>query len=71
MLCVSGVEDRKANSTITILSLNKNKIGDAGACALANALTATLVTFPHSHTPCSFGHDGYGLALNRTKFLFA
>ena len=54
MLCGgSGVEDRKANSTITKLVLDRNKIGDAGACALANALTATLVTFSSlMHTMC-------------------
>ena len=35
---------RKANDTITKLDLGSNEIGDAGACALADSLKATLVT---------------------------
>ena len=35
---------RKANATITMMYLRSNKIGDKGAIALAECLTATLVT---------------------------
>ena len=35
---------RKANATITVMTLHCNKIGDKGATALAECLTATLVT---------------------------
>ena len=35
---------RKANATITVMNLGGNNIGDKGAIALAECLTATLVT---------------------------
>ena len=35
---------RKVNATITVMYLHCNKIGDKGATALAECLTATLVT---------------------------
>ena len=35
---------RKANDTITTMSLESNNIGEAGATALAESLKATLVT---------------------------
>ena len=35
---------RKANASITVMNLSFNKIGDKGAIALAECLTATLVT---------------------------
>ena len=37
-----AVQDQKANTTLTILSLWSNKVGDAGATALADALQATV-----------------------------
>ena len=47
----------KANATIQVLDLRKNKIGDRGAAALAKALTALLVMcFPVARATCSCGH---------------
>ena len=37
----------KANTTLTVLNLRYNKVGDAGAVALAAALKATAVTCTH------------------------
>ena len=39
----AAVQDQKANTTLTILSLSSNKVGDAGASALAGALQATVL----------------------------
>ena len=39
---VAAVNDHKANTTLTLLSLNNNKVADAGATALAEALEATV-----------------------------
>ena len=41
---VSPNKFRKANASITVMNLHSNKIGDKGAVALAECLTATLVT---------------------------
>ena len=41
---VSPNNFRKANASITVMDLHSNKIGDKGATALAECLTATLVT---------------------------
>ena len=42
---VAAVNDHKANSTLTFLRLDSNKVADAGAAALAEALTATVCRF--------------------------
>ena len=42
---VASVNDHKANTTLTYLRLNDNKVADAGAFALAEALTATVCRF--------------------------
>ena len=42
-LCVvAAVNDHKANTTLTKLSLDSNGVGNAGATALAAALQATV-----------------------------
>ena len=41
---VAAVEHCKANTSLTKLSLVDNKVGDAGATALADALQATVLT---------------------------
>ena len=65
----------KANRSITKLYLSGNKIGDKGACALADALRATLVTsFPHVRPTCGSSRDGYSVASNNAqifRFLFS
>ena len=38
-----GFLDHQANSTLFFLYLGRNQIGNAGACALADAIKATLV----------------------------
>ena len=49
----AGIGDRcssnhiQANSALTVLYLNSNKVGDAGAVALAEALKAMVVTCTH------------------------
>ena len=59
-----GVNYCKANRTITVLHLDENKIGDKGACALADALRATLVPcLPHVRATGASGHDGYTLTM--------
>ena len=42
---VAAVNDHKANTTLTYLRLDNNKVADAGAAALAEALTATVCRF--------------------------
>ena len=37
----------EANSALTKLNLERNKVGDAGAVAIAEALKATVVTCSH------------------------
>ena len=39
---VAAVNDHKANTTLTYLRLDSNKVADAGATALAEALKATV-----------------------------
>ena len=59
-----GVKYCKAKRTITVLHLDENKIGDKGACALADTLRATLVTcLPHVLPTPASGHDGYTLTM--------
>ena len=41
---VASVERCKANQALTTLDLDGNKVGDAGATALADALQATVLT---------------------------
>ena len=54
-----GVNYCKANRSILELYLHENKIGDKGACALADALRATLVTcFLHVRATGASGYDG-------------
>ena len=38
------VTEQKANTTLTLLYLAHNRVGDAGAVALADALQATVLT---------------------------
>ena len=65
-----GVQYNKANRSITKLYLDWNKIGDKGACALADALRATLVTsFPHARPARASGHDGYNPESHNARFL--
>ena len=42
---MGSVKDHKANTSLTALWLNCNKVGDAGASALADALRATILTY--------------------------
>ena len=42
---VAAVNDHKANTTLTGLGLDSNKVADAGATALAEALKATVCRF--------------------------
>ena len=42
---VAAVNDHKANTTLTGLRLDNNKVADAGATALAEALKATVCRF--------------------------
>ena len=59
-----GVKYCKANRSIIDLRLFDNKIGDKGACALADALRATLVPcLPHVRATGASGHDGYTLTV--------
>ena len=59
-----GVKYCKANRSIIDLCLFDNKIGDKGACALADALRATLVPcLPHVRATGASGHDGYTLTV--------
>ena len=65
-----GLQKNKANRSITNLDLSNNVIGDKGACALADALRATLVTsFPHARPTRVSGHDGYNLESHNARFL--
>ena len=41
---MGAVKDQKANTTLTKLFLSGNRVGDAGAAALADALQATVLT---------------------------
>ena len=41
---MGAVKDQKAKTTLTELCLYGNKVGDAGATALAEALKATVLT---------------------------
>ena len=41
---MGAVTDHKANATLTELNLYDNRVGDAGATALAEALRATVLT---------------------------
>ena len=41
---MGAVTDHKANATLTELNLYDNRVGDAGATALAEALKATVLT---------------------------
>ena len=70
-----GVQSNKANTTIIRLDLSNNVIGNEGACALADALRATLVTsFPHVRPTCGSSRDGYSVASNNAqifRFLFS
>ena len=43
-VCTGVVTDQKANATLTELNLCYNKVRDAGAAALADALKATVLT---------------------------
>ena len=60
---MSAVKDHKANTSLTVLSLEKNNVEDAGAAALADGLQATVLTckkcvFRASvccHRKCHFG----------------
>ena len=45
--CFLYSKNSKANSSLTVLNLWKNDVGDAGAVALAEALKATVVTCSH------------------------
>ena len=40
---MGAVTDHKANASLTALNLQWNKVGDAGATALAEALKATVL----------------------------
>ena len=59
---MGAVKDQKANTTLTKLFLNGNRVGDAGAAALADALKATVLTYMkcvfgacvRCHRKCSF-----------------
>ena len=63
-------QHNKANRSITYLVLKGNEIGDKGACALADALRATLVTsFPHARPARASGHDKYNLESHNARFL--
>ena len=42
---MGDVKDQKANTSLTELWLNGNRVGDAGASALADALRATILTY--------------------------
>ena len=69
--------DHKANRTIIELDMVGNKIGDAGATALASALQVTpVMRGPRVHTTCSRGPDAHipscmwhGLAVAQRKNL--
>ena len=41
---IGAVKDHKANTSLTVLLLDRNKVGDAGAAALADALQAMVLT---------------------------
>ena len=41
---MGAVKDHKANTSLTLLSLEDNNVGDAGATALAQAVKATALT---------------------------
>ena len=41
---VVGVQDHKANTSLTELNLRNNKVGDVGATALAEVVKATVLT---------------------------
>ena len=41
---MGAVENQKANTSLTALHLSGNRVGDAGATALAEALKATVLT---------------------------
>ena len=45
--CFFHSKNYKVNSSLTELNLRHNKVGDAGAVALAEALKATVVTCGH------------------------
>ena len=45
--CFFHSKNYEANSSLTVLNLEKNGVGDAGAVALAEALKATVVTCSH------------------------
>ena len=40
---LAGVKDHKGNTSLTKLDLRRNKVGDAGATALAEAVKATVL----------------------------
>ena len=57
---LDDTEYQKANSTIIDLNLAGNKIGHAGATALASALQVTpVMRGPRVHTTCSRGPDAH------------
>ena len=47
-LVITAVQDQKANATLTELSLKSNKVGEARATALADALQATVSACGHT-----------------------
>ena len=47
-LVITAAQDQKANATLTELNLYNNRVGDAGATALADALQATVLTCGHT-----------------------
>ena len=67
---VAGVQDHKANTSLTDLSLWNNNVGDAGATALADALQATVLTCKECvfrasircHSKCRFTKSSEELA---------
>ena len=54
---VAAVEHCKANTSLTVLYLAENKVGAAGATALADALQATVLTCgQHLFRACAYCH---------------
>ena len=57
-----SLECHEANSTLALLHLGLNQIGDGGTTALADALRATLVKcIVLVRTECSYVHDEQGV----------